>query len=398
MALRYDCAVIGGGIVGLATARAIVKRHAAARLLLLEKEPEAGLHQTGHNSGVIHSGIYYRPGSRKAVTCRKGYELLLDFCNHHGLDHKICGKIIVATMEKELPFLQELYRRGEANGLGGLRMLSAGEIGEIEPNIAGIAGIHVPQTGIVNFRTVAREMAWEIMELGGDIRYREQVVDLRQRQDGVEIVTGNTRHLAGRVINCGGLQSDRLAALDGGQPPWRIIPFRGEYYKLRPERRDLVRGLVYPVPDPAFPFLGVHFTRMIDGEVEAGPNAVLAWKREGYRKRDFCAGDLMDTLRWPGFRKLARRYWRAGWAEMERSWSKKRFVTALQRLLPVLQESDLLPGGAGVRAQACDSHGNLVDDFLFLNDRRVLHVGNAPSPAATAALAIGEHICDLAMP
>ena len=396
MAARYDCAVIGGGIVGLATARALIQRHPASRLLLLEKEPEAGLHQTGHNSGVIHSGIYYRPGSRKAVTCRRGYELLLAFCRQHGLPHEICGKIIVATEQRELPFLQELYRRGGANGLTGLRMLAAAEIRAMEPHIAGIAGIHVPQTGIINFRVVAREIARQIMARGGDIRYGEQVVDLRQGRDGVDIVTAKATHAAARVINCTGLHSDRLARLAGGRPPWRIIPFRGEYYKLRPERRELVRGLVYPVPDPAFPFLGVHFTRMIDGEVEAGPNAVLAWKREGYRKTDFSARDLMDTLAWPGFRKLARRYWRAGWAEMERSFCKRNFVSALRRLLPELREDDLLPGGAGVRAQACDADGNLVDDFLFLNDRRVLHVGNAPSPAATAALAIGEHICGMA--
>ncbi|MEW6428693.1 MAG: L-2-hydroxyglutarate oxidase [Thermodesulfobacteriota bacterium] len=391
--MRYARVIIGGGIVGLATAHALLRHEPSARVLVLEKEDAIGRHQTGHNSGVIHSGIYYRPGSDKAATCRQGYEMLLRFCARHDIPCEICGKLIVATHARELPWLEEVYRRGVANGLASIERLNAARIREFEPHVAGIAGLRVAQTGIIDFRAVAAKLAEEIRVLGGEIRCREKVVDLRQRTDEVEVVTERGTVAAAGVINCGGLHSDRLAMLDQGAPSWRIIPFRGEYFLLRPERRHLVRGLVYPVPDPAFPFLGVHFTRLLDGGVEAGPNAVLAFKREGYRRTDFDAGDLFATLRWPGFRILARRYWRAGWEEMQRSWSKKKFVAALQRLVPEIGEDDLLPAGAGVRAQACTRDGRLVDDFLLLADRRVLHVGNAPSPAATASLAIGEWIC-----
>lgn len=392
--MRHDYLVIGGGIVGLALARALLLRQPASRLLLLEKEETVARHQSGHNSGVIHSGIYYRPGSRKAVTCRQGYDLLLDFCARHDVPHEIRGKIIVATGERELPFLAELQRRGEANGLTGLRWLTPAAMREIEPHVAGVAGLWVPQTGIVDFRVVAERLREVILRRGGEIRCGEAVTGLRQRTDEVEVETGRGSWVAGRVVSCCGLHADRLARLSGAQPPWRIIPFRGEYYTLRPERQGLVRGLVYPVPDPAFPFLGVHFTGMLDGVVEAGPNAVLALKREGYRWADISLRDVADTLAWPGFRKLARRYWRAGLGEMHRSLYKPTFVAALRRLVPELRADDLLPGGAGVRAQACDLEGRLLDDFAFLADRRILHVGNAPSPAATASLAIAEYLCE----
>lgn len=392
--MRYDHAIAGGGIVGLAVARALLLRQPGCRLALFEKEAGVARHQSGHNSGVIHSGIYYRPGSSKARTCRRGYELLLDFCRRHDVPHEICGKLIVATAEREIPFLAELQRRGEANGLGGLRWLSPETIREMEPHVAGVAGLHVPQTGIVDFRLVSARLRDEIVRLGGELRVGEEVVGLRQRSDAVEVETSRGISVAGRVLCCGGLHADRLARLAGARPPWRIIPFRGEYYAVHTERRELVRGLVYPVPDPAFPFLGVHFTRMLDGVVEAGPNAVLALKREGYRWADVSLRDMGETLAWPGFRKLARRYWRAGLGEMHRSLSKAAFVKALQRLVPEIRAEDLAPGGAGVRAQACDREGRLLDDFAFLEDRRILHVGNAPSPAATASLAIAEELCD----
>lgn len=392
--MRYDHAIAGGGIVGLAVARALLLRQPGCRLALFEKEAGVARHQSGHNSGVIHSGIYYRPGSSKARTCRRGYELLLDFCRRHDVPHEICGKLIVATAEREIPFLAELQRRGEANGLGGLRWLSPETIREMEPHVAGVAGLHVPQTGIVDFRVVSARLRDEIVRLGGELRVGEEVVGLRQRSDAVEVETSRGISVAGRVLCCGGLHADRLARLAGARPPWRIIPFRGEYYAVHTERRELVRGLVYPVPDPAFPFLGVHFTRMLDGVVEAGPNAVLALKREGYRWADVSLRDMGETLAWPGFRKLARRYWRAGLGEMHRSLSKAAFVKALQRLVPEIRAEDLAPGGAGVRAQACDREGRLLDDFAFLEDRRILHVGNAPSPAATASLAIAEELCD----
>lgn len=392
--MRCDRIIVGGGIVGLALARALLLRQPGSSLVLFEKEEDIANHQSGHNSGVIHSGIYYQPGSRKAICCRRGYELLLAFCRQHELPHEICGKLIVAADGEEVAMLAGLRRRGEANGLSGLRWLEAAAIREIEPHVAGKAALHVPQTGIVDFRLVSERLRVEVTRLGGEVRTGEAVIGLYQQGAGVTVETSLSVYQAGRVVTCGGLQADRLARLAGGQPPWRIIPFRGEYYNLRPERRSLVHGLVYPVPDPAFPFLGVHFTRLLDGTVEAGPNAVLALKREGYSWADFSLRDMAETLAWPGFRKLARRYWRAGLGEMHRSLRKAAFVEALQRLVPELSGKDLLPGGAGVRAQACDRDGTLLDDFAFFEDRRILHVGNAPSPAATASLAIGEELCD----
>lgn len=392
--MRFDVAIMGGGIVGLSLAYTLLTRNPYCRVLLIEKEPEVGQHQTGHNSGVIHSGIYYRPGSLKAKNCRHGYELMVSFCRKHAIPHAICGKIIVATEEHELVGLEELHRRGMHNGLTGIKKLSPPELREIEPHVAGIAGLLVPQTGIVDFRVVAQTLQKLAVTHGAEFRMGERVESIRQDSSGIHISTSSQTYLADRAVNCAGLFADRLALQTKHDLDLRIIPFRGEYYTLTPERQHLVKSLIYPVPDPAFPFLGVHFTRMISGKVEAGPNAVLALKREGYKKTDFDWRDLWDTVSWPGFRKLARRYWGMGCGEIYRSYCKEAFVRSLQRLVPEITASDLLPGGSGVRAQACDSQGRLLDDFSFVNDGRLLHVCNAPSPAATSALAIGEVLCD----
>jgi len=394
-AMNYDAIVIGGGIVGLATAYNLVSRRSSIRLLLLEKETNLAAHQTGHNSGVIHSGIYYKPGGLKAQNCRQGYQALLDFCRRQEVAYEICGKLIVATQPAELPRLEELHRRGVANGLQGLRWLEPAEMREIEPHVAGLRALRVQETGIVDYRGMARRLGELIREAGGEIHLGEAVVDIRRGQPLNEVITGRQTYLARAVVSCAGLQSDRLARLTHPDLPMRIVPFRGEYYELVPARRNLVRHLIYPIPDPAFPFLGVHFTRMIGGGVEAGPNAVLAFGREAYRKTDFVWKDVCETLAWPGFRKVAWRYWRMGLGEFYRSWNKAAFVRALQRLIPAIQAGDLSPGGAGVRAQACLRDGALVDDFHILEDGDVVHVCNAPSPAATACLAIGAHIGDL---
>jgi len=393
--MRHDCLVVGGGIVGLALSHALLLRRPGLRLLLLDKEGQVGRHQTGHNSGVIHSGIYYRPGSHKARTCRRGYNLLLAFCREQQVAHEICGKLVVAVEEREKPWLAELHCRGEANGLTGLRCMPLEAMREIEPHVAGVEGLWVPQTGIVDFAAVANRLAELVRGMGGEIVLGEEVVAMRTRADCVEVETANGCRQARHAVNCAGLQSDRLARFTRPDLPVRIIPFRGEYYILRPERRELVRNLIYPVPDPSFPFLGVHFTRMVGGEVEAGPNAVLAFKREGYEKTDFSWRDVRESLAWPGLRILARRHWRAGLGEIHRSYSKAAFVAALQRLIPEVVDADFLPGNTGVRAQACDREGRLLDDFYFVEGERVLHVLNAPSPAATAALAIGEYLCEI---
>ena len=388
----YDVVVVGAGLVGLAAAYQIVQQQPQSRLLVLEKEGEVACHQSGHNSGVIHSGIYYRPGSLKATTCRRGYQLLSHWCQRHDLNYEICGKIIVATQSQELPYLEVLHERGKANGLQGIKSLSAAEIKEYEPHAQGLAGLHVPQTGIVDFRQLAKSLQHQCEQTGVEFGFNQQVRAIHQERAGLVIETGLEHFQTRCLVSCGGLYSDQLARKSKADPGVRIIPFRGEYYTLKAEKRGLIRNLLYPVPDPAFPFLGVHFTRMIGGEVEAGPNAVLALKREGYGKWDFSAAESWQTLSWPGFRQVARRYWRAGLAEMYRSASKAAFVQALQRLLPEITAADLRSGGAGVRAQACSREGQLLDDFFFVEDERCLHVCNAPSPAATASLAIGEHI------
>lgn len=391
----YDVIIIGGGIVGLATALQLLKGLPECRLLLLEKEDQLALHQTGHNSGVIHSGLYYKPGSLKAKNCMEGYRLLLDFCQAEGIPHEICGKVVVATREEELPQLEELYRRGKANGLNGLRMLVSADIGEIEPHCAGIKGLFVPQTGIVNFRRVAEKYAEKIRELGGEIVSGQQVEHIVQVRGGVEVSSSQKTWRVRKLVACAGLHSDRLARNTNPSLPLRITPFRGEYYLLKPEARGLVRNLIYPVPDPAFPFLGVHFTRMIEGGVECGPNAVFSFAREGYKKTDFNLKDTLESLAWPGFRIVARKYWRAGLGEFHRSVSKTAFVKALQRLIPEIEDAHLEAGGSGVRAQACDREGRLLDDFYYVENNDVVHVCNAPSPAATASLSIGASIANM---
>ena len=391
----YDVAVIGGGIVGLASALALTAGF-RLRLIVLEAEDHVAAHQTGNNSGVIHSGIYYKPGSLKARNCVEGREALYRFCQEHGIPHDRCGKVIVATRDSELGPLEELERRGEANGLRGLRRLTPEEIREHEPHVAGIAGLFVAETGIVNYTQVARAYARLVQERDGIIRTGARVQQVHRRSDAITLETTAGEVRCRRLINCGGLHSDRLARLCGVEPGVQIIPFRGEFYQLVPERRVLVRHLIYPVPDPRFPFLGVHFTRMIGGGVEAGPNAVLALKREGYRLRDISPADTLQMARYRGFWRLVSTYWKTGVGELYRSVSKRAFVKALQRLVPELRAPDIHPAGAGVRAQAVDATGALVDDFRIVEVERMIHVLNAPSPAATASLSIGRTIAAIA--
>jgi L-2-hydroxyglutarate oxidase len=387
--------VIGGGIIGIATARALSGRLRGS-LAVLEAESALARHQSGHNSGVIHSGLYYKPGSLKARNCVEGRDLMYRFCEEHAVRHERCGKVVVATSERELPSLVELERRGRANGLEGMRRLEPEEIRELEPNVAGIAGLHVPQTGIVDYTRVIELLADEIRAAGGDILLGARVHRVRRMGGDLVLETARGPVTARALVNCAGLQSDRVARLCGVQPGLQIVPFRGEYYELRPERRGLVRNLVYPVPDPAFPFLGVHFTRTIDGGVEAGPNAVLAWKREGYRHRDVSVRDLAQMARYGGFWRMAGRYWMTGMGEMYRSVSKGAFVNALRRLVPDLREDDVVRRGAGVRAQAVEPNGLLCDDFRIAEAEGMVHVLNAPSPGATASISIGRTIADLA--
>jgi len=396
--MRYDTVIIGGGIVGLATALNLLEKRPGIRLLLLEKENSVAAHQTGHNSGVIHSGLYYKPGSLKARNCIDGYHKLLDFCQKYEIQHEICGKIVVATTEEQVPLMQNLYDRGLQNGLTGMEILSPEQLREIEPHVAGVKGIKVPQTGIINYKQVAEKYAQLIREKGGEIRLGEKVSSVSERQGVSNVVTDKGSYDTTLVINCAGLYSDKVAQLtEKEEIKVRIIPFRGEYYEIKPEKQYLVKHLIYPVPDPNFPFLGVHFTRMIGGGIEAGPNAVLAFKREGYKKTDFNFSELRDTLAWPGFRKVAARYWKTGLGEYYRSFSKSAFTTALQALIPELRKEDLIPGGSGVRAQACDHSGGLLDDFAILENPQAINVCNAPSPAATSSLAIGQTVSELAL-
>lgn len=389
---RPQVLVAGGGIVGLATAWRILQKFPGRRVLVLEKEPGLAQHQTGHNSGVIHSGIYYKPGSYKAVLCRRGYSQLLDFLREDGLPHEVCGKLIVATLPEELPRLEILKAKADANGLVGVREIPGEAIRDFEPRGTGLRALHVPETGIVDYTQVSEALARRIRALGGEVRASARVESLATTPEGKRVRAQGEDYLAGFFINCGGLLSDRIARLDGLDPGVAIVPFRGEYYELSAEARPLVKNLIYPVPDPDFPFLGVHFTRMVGGGVECGPNAVLAFKREGYRKSDLSVKDLGEVLLNPGFRALAARHWRMGLGEFHRSFSKAAFTRALQRLLPDIRAAHLLPAGAGVRAQALRRDGSLVDDFAFAEGPRSLHVLNAPSPAATASLAIGEEI------
>lgn len=394
--MKRDIIIIGAGIVGLATALNLIRRNPRRNILVLEKESAVAQHQTGNNSGVIHSGLYYKPGSLKAKNCIRGYELLINFCREHGIPFELCGKIVVATAHEQLPLLNNLFERGAQNGLTGFRMLNAEQLREYEPHVAGVGGFFVPQTGIVDFRKVADKYAELFLAAGGEIKTGERVTEIPLSGSKAAVVTQTALYETDLVINCAGLYSDKVAAMSSPRIDVRIIPFRGEYYKLCKDREHLVRNLIYPVPDPNFPFLGVHFTRMMRGGVEAGPNAVLAFRREGYKKSDISISELFETLRWPGFQKVAARYWRTGLGEMYRSFSKSAFTRALQQLIPEVTESDLVEGGAGVRAQACNRTGGLVDDFLIIEEKGVINVCNAPSPAATSSLAIGETIADLA--
>lgn len=392
----YDIVVVGGGIVGLATALRLKEQRPSLKLLVLEKEKNVAEHQTGHNSGVIHSGLYYKPGSLKATNCIRGYQMLIDFCDKEGIPYDLCGKIVVATRPEEVPILHGLYERGMQNGLVKNRKLSGGEMREIEPHVKGLEGIWVPYTGIIDYKAVSEKFAERIQELGGEIRFGEKVIEVSTVGDITRINTAKGgAYEAKLVVNCAGLYSDKVAQLTQDEAvKVRIIPFRGEYYKLKPGKEHLVKNLIYPVPDPNFPFLGVHFTRMIEGGVEAGPNAVLAFRREGYGKLDINIKELGETLAWPGFRKVAAKYWRTGLGEMYRSFSKAAFTKALQELIPEIQEDDLEPGGAGVRAQACDYDGGLLDDFAILESPTAINVINAPSPAATSSLSIGQTVSE----
>ena len=393
--MTHDIVIVGGGIVGIATAKALVERGARS-VLVIEAEGKLAAHQTGNNSGVIHSGIYYKPGSAKARNCADGRDRLYRFCADHGIPHDRCGKIIVATAERELPALAEIERRGHANGLVGMKRLRAEELKEYEPHVAGVAGLFVRETGIVDYKAVTAKYAEQVRAGGGEVRTSARLVGVKR--DGFELVLDTTagevrtRHL----VNCAGLQSDRVARLCGVDPGVMIVPFRGEYYELTPAAQHLCRNLIYPVPDPRFPFLGVHFTRMIGGGVEAGPNAVLAFRREGYRFSAVSARDLGEMLRYPGFWRMAAKFWKTGLGEMKRSLSKYSFWDALRRLIPAIRPEDIVPAGAGVRAQAVTPDGKLVDDFHIRGESRMVHVLNAPSPAATASISIGRSIADLA--
>lgn len=387
----YDFAIIGGGIVGLSTGMNLYKRFPNAKLVIIEKEARLAEHQTGHNSGVIHSGIYYKPGSFKARFAREGSKSMTEFCKTHGIDHDICGKVIVATKEDELPTLENLYKRGLENKLD-IQKIDQSELKEIEPHVNGLSAIRVPQAGIVNYRQVSEKFAEIIQDSGGEIKLNSKVVSIQEEATGVTIETSKETVKANVVINCAGLHSDRVATLSGYKTDMKIVPFRGEYFKLKPEKRDLVKHLIYPVPNPDFPFLGVHFTRMIDGEIEAGPNAVLSFKREGYKKTDINLKDLYEVLSYGGFWKLASKFMKEGTKEYIRSFSKKQFTKSLQELIPDIREEDLITAPAGVRAQAISQDGSMVDDFHIIHGNRTIHVCNAPSPAATASIEIGKEV------
>ena len=392
-----EITIIGAGIVGLATAYQILQNRPGTKLSVVEKETEIARHQTGHNSGVIHSGVYYRPGSLKARNCQEGYRLLLDFCEKYDLPYEICGKVIVATNEAERPQLDIILQKGLKNGLTGIRKIGPEETREIEPHVNVVEAIHVPQAGIVDYKAVAGKMAGLIQRSGGELRLNCRLNAVRQEQRGVRVETTQGSWKTDLLINCAGLYSDKVAAMAGQKPAFKIVPFRGEYYELKKEKEFLVNHLIYPVPNPDFPFLGVHYTRMINGGIEAGPNAVLAFRREGYSRWDWHPTELAETLLYPGFQKLALKYWRDGLGEMHRSFSKRAFVTALQHLVPAVGYDDLQRGGAGVRAQALQRDGRLVDDFLIMEGPGLINVGNAPSPAATSSLSIGAAIAKLAL-
>ncbi|MGB4081242.1 MAG: L-2-hydroxyglutarate oxidase [Bacteroidia bacterium] len=393
--MNADIVIVGGGIVGLATAYHLTEKYPNKKILVLEKEDEVAHHQTGNNSGVIHSGLYYKPGSLKAKNCIDGYHMMIQFCDEHEIPYDLCGKVVVATDKSELGRLRDLFDRGRENGLEGLEMLDQARLKEIEPHLAGIQGIRVPQTGIVNYKQVCQKLAEIITQRGGEIHLNTLVQAMKETADNVQITTSTISVECQLIINCAGLYSDEVAKMHLGKLDTRIIPFRGEYFELTAEAEHLVKHLIYPVPDPNFPFLGVHFTRMIGGGIEAGPNAVFAFKKEGYLRTDFNFKEFFGSLLWPGFQKVMFKYWKTGLGEMYRSFSKKAFTKALQRLIPEVQEEHLVPAPAGVRAQACDRTGGLLDDFKIVHEKRAIHVINAPSPAATSSLSIGKTISDM---
>jgi (S)-2-hydroxyglutarate dehydrogenase len=386
-------AIAGAGIIGLATAHQIVCRYPRVQVLVLEKETGPARHQTGNNSGVLHCGLYYKPGSQKAKLAVQGIRRMVEFCERHSIPHEICGKLVVATEPEELPRLQALLERGMANGLQGLQLLGPEQMRDYEPHAAGLAAIRVPEEGIVDFKAATQAMADEVLSHGGEVRYASEILNLRSSGTW-HISTSGGDYEADFLINCGGLHCDRLSGMAGNHDATRIVPFRGEYYKLKPSSQHLVHNLIYPVPDPKFPFLGVHFTRLIHGGIEAGPNAVLAFAREGYRHTDFRLRDMLETLTYPGFWRFLLRYPSMCWHEFHRSFSKALFCRSLQRLVPEVQPDDLIEGGAGVRAQALSPSGELLQDFYFVRQTNALHVLNAPSPAATASLAIGDAVVE----
>ena len=391
-AQSFDVIVIGGGIVGLASAYSVLEQNAGLRLVVIEKENTLAAHQTGRNSGVIHSGLYYKPGSLKAQNCQNGYKLLLEFCAKEEVAYEICGKIVVATKTEEFSRLEELAIRGKANGLSRIRHLSESEIKDHEPHCAGRRGLFVPETGIIDYKQMCEKLVVRITALGGEILLGEKIESISSSLGRQRVSTSHSSYDSKVVVVCAGLQADRLASKMDRNLDLRILPFRGEYFSLKPSAQKLVKNLIYPTPDPAFPFLGVHFTRMIDGSIECGPNAVLALAREGYLKTDFSIRDIWETITWPGFRHVARRHWRTGLGEYKRSIFKSAFVTALQRLVPEITKDDLVPAAAGIRAQACSRDGGLLDDFEIRTIGSTVHICNAPSPAATASLSIGQHV------
>lgn len=396
--MKNEVLIIGGGIVGLATAWRLIEARPDLKITVLEKEHDVATHQTGHNSGVIHSGIYYRPGTLRAQNCMEGYGALLNFCDEHGIPYDICGKVIVATRPEELPQLDRIMGHGLQNGLKDIRRISAEETREKEPHVNVIESLWVPQAGIINYKKVAKKYAELIIARGGVIRTGFKVSSIKRSDNEVTVIGEAGEISGGLLINCAGLYADKVAQMTGQNIQGvQIVPFRGEYYELKPEKQYLVNNLIYPVPNPEFPFLGVHYTRMIEGGIEAGPNAVLAFRREGYSRWDLNVSELLETLSYPGFLRLAAKHWRYGLGEMHRSYSKTAFVKALQHLIPAVGFDDLERGGAGVRAMACDRDGKLIDEFLIFEDHNIINVCNAPSPAATASLAIGKTIAEKAL-
>lgn len=394
---KQDVIIIGAGIVGLATAMKLLEKSPDLSVTILEKEGDIAIHQTGHNSGVMHSGIYYTPGSLRAKNCQTGYRQLIDFCDSNDIEYDICGKVIVAVDEEEIGRLDDVFGRGQANGLDGIKMISGEEVAEIEPNIQAKKGIWVPQTGIVHFPDVASKILDRFRKMGGEIALNTKVTNILTQADEVIVETPKGAYHTAQIINCAGLYADKVAEMTGDKAGLSIIPFRGEYYRLLPEKENLVKNLVYPTPNPAFPFLGVHFTRMIKGGIEAGPNAVFAFAREGYSNKNINLKELFGALIFPGFRKLGRKHWRFGLDEMKRSYSKRHFYNALRRMMPELKMEDVEYYRAGVRAMALGRDGEVVDDFVVTDNGRVLNVWNAPSPAATACLSIGDYISDMAL-